>query len=214
MFNRETFILAGMMALFLMALIVFFGTSAPIYMSWFGTPSNVSPDFYNQMIIPIAIFILLTITFAPLLDWKDSEFRNLKVLGLSAAGALLATIFAFLLGVHSTHLILLVFLSAFVVIVSIKVGYSFYKRNLVRVGGALAHAGVALMVIGIITSSVYDTTEKLMLPRGEFQKTDLGYELKFIKFIEMPDGRDRVKLAVRNNKKLSYAYPRFFYSDY
>ncbi len=248
--NRETFIFLGMSILIFMGLFILFGTSAPLYTQWFGTPASLSPDFYNTMIIPIAIFMFLTIAIGPLLAWKTSELRNAKFIYGGAAAALLLTLLAALVGLgpmtsigeHTPYYAiegtvtpplfesireglfdgflkyspyLLFFVGCFVIITNIRLVYLFVKNNFTKAGGYIAHVGMGFMLIGIITSSVYDTSEKIMLPKGEFAKTEAGYEVKFVSFVDMPDGRDRVKLLVRTAYGYEYnAYPQFYYSDY
>jgi cytochrome c-type biogenesis protein CcmF len=213
--NRESFMLAGMLVLLLIGIVVLAGTSAPIYTAWFGEASGVSPDFYNSMIQPMVVLMLIFVSIAPLLAWKTSEFRNVKTMTGSALGSLLLTAGAFFLGLTHPASMILFFLAAFVILVNTKVSFLFVKRNFPKAGAYFAHVGLGFMVIGIITSSVYDTSEKVMLPRGEYLKTDLGLEVQFVKFVSMPDGRDRVKLLVKTAQGGEYeAYPQFYYSDY
>jgi cytochrome c-type biogenesis protein CcmF len=213
--NRESFMLAGMLVLLLIGIVVLAGTSAPIYTAWFGEASGVSPDFYNSMIQPMVILMLIFVSIAPLLAWKTSEFRNVKTVAGSALGSLLLTAAAFLLGLTHPVSILLFFLAAFVIFVNLKVSFIFVKRNFPKAGAYFAHVGFGFMVIGIITSSLYDSSEKVMLPQGEYLKTDLGHEVQFVKFVSMPDGRDRIKLLVKTAQGGEYeAYPQFYYSEY
>ncbi len=248
--NRETIMFFGMAVLIFMGIFILFGTSAPLYTQWFGTPASLSPDFYNTMIIPIAIFMFLSIAIAPLLAWKTSELRNAKLIYGGAAAAVFLTFLAALVGLgpmtsigeHTPYYAiegtvtpqlldslraglfdgflkyspyLLFFLGSFVIITNIRLAYLFIKNNFTKAGGYLAHVGIGFMLIGIITSSVYDRSEKIMLPKGEFAKTEAGYEVKFLNFIDMPDGRDRVKLRVKTTYGSEYnAYPQFYYSDY
>ncbi len=213
-FNRETFLFAGVMVVVFNALVVLFGTSAPLYTGWFGEASSVSPDFYNTMIIPIVIFILITVGIAPLLAWKTSEIRNLETIIWSAGISLILTILAVILGLRHLLSIPIFFLAVFVISINAKITYLFIRRNFSKAGGYIVHVGIAFMIIGILTSSLYDRAEKVMLPQGEFEKTSLGYEVKFVRFVDMPDGRDRVKLQVKTDYGTYDAYPQFYYSDY
>jgi cytochrome c-type biogenesis protein CcmF len=106
-------------------------------------------------------------------------------------------------------------MAVFVIMINAKVSYLFLARNFSKAGGYLAHVGLGFMVIGIITSSIYDSSEKVMLPQGQYYKTEFGHEIKFVNFVPMPDGRDRVKLLVKTAQGAEYeAYPQFYYSDY
>jgi len=213
--NRETFMLGGMLVLILLGVVILFGTSAPIYTTWLGKPQSVSPDFYNSMMQPIAVFMLIFVAIAPLLAWKTSEFRNLKTLAWSAGGAFILTLLAVSLGMRHGISIGLFFLAAFVIIINGKVAYRFIRQNFTKAGGYLAHVGLGFMAIGIITSSIYDSSEKVMLPKGEFTGTEFGYQIQFVNFVPQKDGRDRVKLRVKTAAGGEYdAYPQFYYSEY
>lgn len=215
--NRETFMLMGMLILALNALVILFGTSAPLYTSWLvGDAASLSPDFYNSMIMPTAIFMMLVVGIAPLLAWKTSEFRNRNTALMSAGAALLVTVIAVLLGLQGMASVTLFFFSAFVIIINSRVALLFLKRNAPKAGGYLSHVGVGFMVIGILISSVYDSSEKVLLPEGEFREIGLsGYQIQFSGFREMPDGKDRVELEVKLAGGKSYtALPQFYYSDY
>ncbi|MCB0276229.1 MAG: cytochrome c biogenesis protein CcsA, partial [Calditrichaeota bacterium] len=248
LFNREVLIFTGMMAVLFIALFVLFGTSAPLITSWTGNPTSLSPDFYNAMGIPVALFMFAALAIAPLAAWKNSGLRDKNTLWISFAVALVATVIASfiglgpltsigggtalfgpqgegianaegLLGLKFNYFLrfspyFLFFLSVFVIMVNGKLVTTFIQNNFQKAGGYIAHVGLGFMLIGIITSSVYDQSEKVMLPKGEFAKTDLGYEIRFIDFMEEPDGRDKVKLEVKTANGIYDAYPRFYYSEY
>lgn len=213
-FSRETFILFGMMSLLLTGITVFIGTSSPIYTGMLGKPSNVSLGFYNTISIPIAIFMLFSMGMAPLLIWKVSELRDKKTIGLGSAVSLLITILAVIAGLTKPVSIILVFLSVFVITTNSYIAFSIIKKNPSKSGAYLSHIGVALMIIGIITSSMYDRSEKVTLPVGELKQTDFGYSLQFVEFSQQANGKDRVKILVKKGEGTYEADPQFYYSNY
>ncbi|MEJ2634848.1 MAG: cytochrome c-type biogenesis CcmF C-terminal domain-containing protein [Calditrichia bacterium] len=213
-FSRETFVLMGMMSLLFTGITVFIGTSSPIYTGLFGKPSNVSAGFYNTVSIPITAFMLFAMALAPLLAWKVSELRNRKNMLISAAISLAITVAAVFLGLTKPVSILLVFLSLFVVIINGYVAFKLLKKTPSKGGAYLSHVGIALMVIGIITSSMYSTSEKVTLPAGKFTPTNFGYNIEFTKFKGSPDGKDRAQLFVKDGNKSFEADPQFYFSDY
>lgn len=247
--NRETLIFSGMMAVFFTAFVVLIGTSSPLISGFFTKPTSISPDFYNAMMIPVAMFMFAAIGLAPLLAWKNNGLRNKSVLWKALAGAFVLTVIASFLGLGPLKSIgggtaiygpqnggvigsdgiqgfvfdyfiqyapyFLFFLSCFVIAINANVSWVFLKNNLPKAGGYVTHVGLGFMLIGILTSSVYDSSEQIELPRGEFSKSGLGYEVKFVEFLKEPDGRDKVMLEVRTASGATYnAYPRFYYSDY
>jgi len=70
------------------------------------------------------------------------------------------------------------------------------------------------MIIGIITSSMYSESEKIILPAGEFQGSQFGYDLQFVNFEERADGKDRAKLIVKKEDGSYQADPQFYFSEY
>jgi cytochrome c-type biogenesis protein CcmF len=213
-FSRETFILVGMMTLLFSGIIIFVGTSSPIYTGLLGKPSNVSLDFYNTVSIPISILMLFSMAIAPVLVWKVSELRNKKIILLSAIVALVFIILGFIAGLTKTISIVIVFLSVFAVVANLLVLIKLFKKMPLKAGAYLSHIGVGLMIIGIITSSMYDRSEKVNLPTGENQSTEFGYDIEFVNFEEKADGKDRVKLMVSKDKMNYKADPQFYFSEY
>jgi cytochrome c-type biogenesis protein CcmF len=213
-FSRETFILLGMMSLLFTGLAVFVATSSPIYTGLLAEPSNVSIGFYNAISVPVAVFILLSMAFAPLLIWKVSEMRDKRTLFLGIAAALLFTILGVIFGLDKPVSIILIFLSVFAIFINGYVGVKFLRKLPSKSGAYLSHVGVGLMIIGIITSSMYSESEKIILPAGEFQNSQFGYDLQFVKFEERADGKDRVKLIVKKENGSYQADPQFYFSEY
>jgi cytochrome c-type biogenesis protein CcmF len=65
------------------------------------------------------------------------------------------------------------------------------------------------MLIGIITSSVYDKSEKITLPKDRV-KNVLGYDIIYTGKKESPDGKDRVLLKVNDVS----THANFYWSAY
>lgn len=213
-FSRETFILLGMMTLLFTGIIVFVATSSPIYTGILGTPSNVSIDFYNTVSIPLSILLVFSMAIAPVLVWQVSELRNKKTIIQAGLAALVVTLVGFFAGLSKTISIVIVFLSVFAVVVNLLVLLKLLKKMPLKTGAYLSHIGVGLMIIGIITSSMYDRSEKVNLPTGENQSTEFGYDIRFVNFEEKTDGKNRVNLMVSNDRMNYKADPQFYFSKY
>ena len=213
-FSRETFILIGMMSLLFTGIMVFIGTSSPIYTGLIGEPANVSIDFYNTISIPVAIFMLFSMAIAPVLVWKVSELREKTTLMIAGIISLLITVIGVILGLMKPVSIILVFLSSFVVIINGIVAYRLIRKFPAKGGAYLSHIGVGFMVIGIITSSMYNESEKITLPAGQFQPTKFGYDIQFVSFEERADGKDRAKMIVKKQNGSYEADPQFYFSEY
>lgn len=213
-FSRETFVLLGMLSLLFTGLVVFVATSSPIYTGLVGKPSNVSIGFYHTISVPIAIFMLFSLGFAPLLIWKVSELHDKKNLLLGLMVALIITGFGIVFGLTRPTSIILIFLSSFAVFVNGYASVKFLLKLPAKSGAYLSHVGVGLMIIGIVTSSMYSRSEKIILPVGENQSTGLGYNVQFVNFEDRPDGKDRVKLLVKTSDGSYQADPQFYFSEY
>ena len=212
--NRETFIWAGMTLILFTAIVVLIATSSPIYTGIFGPPTSVPPDFYNKIIVPIAALILVTVGIAPQLTWKRSGLRRPDLLWKISGASLVITLVGIALGLNEWRSILLFSLAIFVLLTNGRTAYLIAKRNFARAGGYLAHIGLALMVVGIITSSIYDSSEDVSLQQGELTDTGFGYALRYVDFIAEHDGRDKVRVEVLTENGDYEARPRFFFSDY
>jgi len=213
-FSRETFILIGLMTLSFTGAIVFVATSSPIYTGLLGQPSNVSIDFYNTMSMPVTIFMLLALIIAPLLGWKVSELKNKRTLLYGIIGALIITVGAVFGGMIKPVSIILVFLSIVTVIINLLFTVRLRNKIPSKSGAYLSHIGIGFMVLGIITSSMYNRSEKVSLPSGELKSTDFGYKVQFVDFEERADGKDRLKLVVNKDGNSYQADPQFYFSEY
>ncbi|RMG63248.1 MAG: hypothetical protein D6715_11440 [Calditrichaeota bacterium] len=212
--NRETGMFAGMFALMITAAFVLLGTSAPLYTRLFGKPQNVSTQFYNILSIPITILILLALIVAPVVAWNTPGLRNRRAVTLSALAGVLVTLVAFVLGIRQPMSLVLFYLAVVALSVNAEVVVRLLTRKPAKAGGYLAHVGVGIMIIGILTSSLYDRSEKLTLPQGVPQQSSLGYKVQFVGLVSAPDGKDRARLIVEGKLGRYEAYPRFYYSDY
>ncbi|UCF63623.1 MAG: cytochrome c biogenesis protein CcsA [bacterium] len=213
-FSRETFILIGMMSLLFTGIMVFIGTSSPIYTGLIGEPANVSINFYNTISIPVAIFMLFSMAIAPVLIWKVSQLREKRNLLIGAAISLLITVIGVTFGLNKPVSIILVFLSSFVVIINSIVAFRLITTLPSKGGAYLSHIGIGFMIIGIITSSMYNQSEKITLPAGQFQSTKFGYDIQFVDFEQRADGKDRAKLIVKRQDGSYEADPQFYFSEY
>ena len=212
--NRESFILFGMTAFLFSGIFTFIGTSAPFFTALVNKPAGVSIEFYETIHMPIALLLMASVSFAPLLAWKVNAFRNIKRLNTSLIISFFITTFAVIVGLNQPISILLFFLSVFAIIINGWVVYEFIKKKPSKMGGYLAHVGLGFMVIGIITSAMYDRSEKIALPKDQFQKTSFGYDIKFVGFREMPDGKDRAQLVLKSENEEFTAEMQFYFSEY
>jgi len=208
-FSRENFMLLGILVLSILAIFTFIGTSSPLLTGLFGTASNVSINYYNTLAGPLGIVMAMFIALAPLLSWKRDSREKLKSVFIHAVLSLAGGIVAFVLGVKDIVPLLLTLLSVFIILVNGEIVWRMARSGNWNFGGYLAHVGIGFMLIGILTSSVYDRSTKVTLPLGV--TTDvMGYPLQYKGKQNSPDGKDKVRIDIAS--KVTYA--KFYWSDY
>jgi len=211
--SRGVFLLLAISALLASGFVIMLGTSAPLITRLGDNPSQVTNNFYNVTTSPLSLLILLMVACLPYVDWKGTTG---KALVRQAAGPMvfgvLAGIAAFALGVrHGLYTPM------------VAVGFFGFASSLVRYsrnvrGGAfskgsgyLAHAGISLMIVGIVISSAFDRSQKVTLPRN-VATTVHGYSLTFLQELTLPDGKNgmEVRVAEPSSGKSFLAYPKFY----
>ncbi len=209
LFTRESFLLFGMLIMLVLAVLTFFGTSSPIITGLFGTASNVSIEYYNLIAKPVAILFALFIAISPVLQWKKSSEEKLKQIVLHFAASVLIGIAAFILGMRDAVSLIITTLAVFVILVNGAVMVSMIRNKNYAFGGYFSHVGVGLMIIGIITSSIYDKSTKVKLPKDTTVDV-MGHDLQYTGRIPSPDGKDKVVIKIGEEE----AYANFYWSEY
>lgn len=164
-YSREFWIFLGATVLCLMAFQVIIPTSIPVFnaiMSMVGVKSNLAPPvdqvgFYTSFQLGLAIFLALLSGTGQFFWWKNANRKavwdSLKlpiVISLFVSATVIA-----LLKVSQWEYIILLIASSYTIIANAKIFISLVKTNLNLSGGALAHMGVGLMLLGILFSSGY-----------------------------------------------------------
>ena len=170
--SREFLVFSGAVLLTVVATVVILGTSAPIFGKLFrNNPATVPIDFYNEWTLPLAVGILFLAGLGQLFWWTRMSIQKVNrilvlpvvLATLSSALVLVFTPFAsetVLEGQnfwqrhgYGIQLMLLLFVSFFALYGNIAVLWRVGKGNLKLAGGALAHVGLGIMVLGVIASS-------------------------------------------------------------
>jgi cytochrome c-type biogenesis protein CcmF len=171
------------------------GTSAPLITRLATKPSQVGPAFYNRVTLPIGILLATLLGVVPYLHWKGTSKDFAKRLGLAAALAAVATGAGVILGARGVLYVAFLLVSLFAFFSNATKTWLEARAKRFRVaGGYLAHVGLGLMLAGIITSSAYDRTQKVVLTLNE-SKQVLGYTLTF-KGVDKPTPTAREAMLV------------------
>ena len=185
--SRDASVLFGVLVLLAACAVVFLGTLLPVFSALTdGNKITVGPAFYNRVVTPIGLFLLLLTGVTPLLPGRSNSFatlaKNCTFPGL--AGALTALLlFAF--GVHplanqgTLYSWLCFSLAAFVIT---AIGTEFLRgarlsqrqsgnalhtamrqhifANTRRYGAYIVHFGIVLMFVGFAGSAFNRSIEK------------------------------------------------------
>ncbi|HEX6862860.1 MAG TPA: cytochrome c-type biogenesis CcmF C-terminal domain-containing protein [Thermoanaerobaculia bacterium] len=215
--SRGTFLVLSTITVLVCAVVITFGTSAPLITRWFmENPAQVGPTWYNKVNMPIAILIALLLALVPYLTWRgDDPKAMLRKLIAPGLFALAVTSAAFAWQVRDPFHLL------FVLLASLALATNFHKTvtrargaGLAAAGGYLSHVGVGVILLGFLASSAYDESTKVTLQMGTPKK--LGdTTLTFTRFIPR-DGREKEKMEIqvaRPGREPFFVYPKLFMND-
>jgi cytochrome c-type biogenesis protein CcmF len=196
--SRESSFLFNNLLFVVACFTVLWGTLFPVLSEWVQNHKiTVGPPFFNRVMIPVALLLLLLTALGPLLAWRRTSFESLKrnflwpVVGALAAGVLLIA-----LGVRPWkemayfYSLMTVMLS---VLVALTVGSEFVRggrviarhtgqnllasmvqlvhRNTRRYGGYIVHFGVIVIMIGFAGAAFNQDKEQEM---GYGDKMQIG----------------------------------------
>jgi cytochrome c-type biogenesis protein CcmF len=200
-----------MIFILLLAAFTFIGTSWPLISGiFFDKPASIDLEAYNKFSSPIAVCIGFLIALAPVLSWKRDNAAKLKSVTTHLIITVILGALAFWGGIRHVIPLLITMAAFFILTINGQIVYQMIKQKSFAFGGYLAHVGIGLMLVGIITSSVYDVAERVTLPKDE-DKEVLGYKLKYTGKQDAVDGKDKVLLTIDQHKE---TYARFYWSDY
>lgn len=219
--SRGAFMVLSTIVVSLSAIVVTIGTSAPILTFFLKDPGQVGPSFYNTTNFPLAILIALLLSMVPYLTWKGEKAEVLFRRLLPAAGiALLVTAGAVVAAVREPMHVVFVYLAVLAVVTNLHKTLLLGRAGgLKAAGGYLAHVGVGIILLGIISSSAYDESSKVTLIQNEPQMVG-DLTLTFERFVprgELPEecGRKecmQVKVVTEDGSSF-YSYPKLFIND-
>jgi cytochrome c-type biogenesis protein CcmF len=215
-FSRESVMWLGQLVFMLMCALTAVGMSAPLITRLFGPPSNVQTSYYNLVNAPLGIAMCLLLGAAPLMRWRQQEPRPFLHAVLPAiAIAVVASVVAFALGVRDPLPAGIVFAAAFALAANGVVTARGFRAGWKHGVAYLGHAGVAVLLLGIVASSNYGSAVQVQLPQGE-PRNALGYLLTYQGMTQDEDGKDHAKILVQEPDRRGRfdARPFMYWSDY
>ena len=176
-FSREFGLIAAIMVLSLCTVIVGLGTSAPLITRALEKASKVSTEFYTDTNLPLALLMLFLLSFVPLMTWgRNSLGRLSRKLTWAAVGAMIALVVTLLSGYPGPLILPLSLLAGATGGMNLFLATKLLRKRITLSSGAIAHLGVGLMFLGIVASSVYDRSEKVLFTQG-LAGSAMGYNI-------------------------------------
>ena len=207
--SRESSFLFNNLILLASCFAVLWGTLFPVISEYVsGDKISLDADWYNRLMVPIGLFLLLLTGVGPLFAWRrtsvESLRRNFQFPGIAAL-VLIGALFA--AGMRNFYALISF---GFCLFVALTVTIEFYKgaksiaakndmnllratvelthRNTRRYGGYLVHMGIVLMFIGF-TGHAFNQAEVKELNKGDTMQVG-AYTLRMTDMQqgESPDG--------------------------
>lgn len=178
---------------------VFWGTIFPLVSEAVtGSQMLVSGPFYDSVVLPIGVALVLLMGIGPLLAWRRTHLRSLgRMLLWPTVGALVVGVVTWTLGYQNLLSLFSYMSAAFVVIATVaefvraaqarmrvtgepvlRSTLSLVAKNRRRYGGYVVHLAVVVMVIGFATTGAYAKQVTLSMTRGQQQQVG-NYLLTF-----------------------------------
>jgi len=187
--SRESSFLFNNILFLVACFTVLWGTWFPLLSELVqGTKVTVGPPFFNRVIIPVSLLLLLLTAIGPLLAWRKTSLESLQrnflwpALGAVAVGVIMilfgvrpwedSTYFYSTMAAVLSVLVIFTVLSEFIRggrVISRHTGQGMLwsmmhlgHRNTRRYGGYVVHFGIALVAIGIVGSAFNQQKEQEM----------------------------------------------------
>ncbi|MDP8942526.1 MAG: cytochrome c biogenesis protein CcsA [Actinomycetota bacterium] len=188
--SREAVFLLNNLVLVGLAAVILWGTYFPIISEALtGTRRSLLPPWFNGVTTPLAIVLVLLAGIGPVLAWRRATLANLRrafAAPVAAALVVLAALLALTDAASSATSLMMFTLVAFSLAVVAQEFWrggrarrvmsgeawpaalaSLVARNRRRYGGYLAHAGIALLFLGIAASSAFVEQRDVRLGPGQ-----------------------------------------------
>jgi cytochrome c-type biogenesis protein CcmF len=171
MYSREFWIFLGATTLCLMGFQVLLPTSIPVYnkiISLFGGSSNLAPPadqvaFYSKFQLWFGVAVAFISGTGQFFWWKKIDKEKLKseLLTPILITLLVFTIVISIAKVYNVSYIVLTLAGVYLIVSNLKVLFTLARINPKLSGGAVAHIGIGMMLIGVMFSAGYSKVVSL-----------------------------------------------------
>ena len=196
LYSRETALLLCNIILVVAATTVLLGTLYPLLVDALGYGKiSVGPPYFNAVFVPIMSILFIIMGIGPMIRWKKAKQGELrkKLVSPSVVSIAFGLLFPFLYGGEFNALVAMgITLASWVFLVVVKDLVNQYKLrstlSLSQWGMTLAHAGIAVAIVGVTLVSSYESETNVKMAVNE--KVEIsGYRIEFngIKHVEGPN---------------------------
>ncbi len=211
LFTMEGIATASVFALILLAAAVFLGTvSLPISQVFFPHKVLLGAGFYNGVLIPTGLLLLMAMAASPLLRWGAlPEAKQAKALVLAASAGVMAAGLAWLSGLRHPLVVAVIGLASMAAIALVATWFLEARghgsttlwsellgalRNRRRTySGYVMHLALACLAVGVAGSSLSTQDYEATLSKGE----TIHWAGKNIRFVRIRQERLPEKLVVQ-----------------
>jgi cytochrome c-type biogenesis protein CcmF len=175
---------------------------------------SLMPDFFKRTTSPLGLVLVTLMAVGPLLGWRGTNGRKLLLsLRWPFIAAVILTSVGIVLGVRDGMSLAYLTIASFALGSNLLMIIRTLRSGWLRIGGYLAHVGMALLLVGVVGSYAYASPEeKLVIPQGETQCM-FGHCFTFWGYDEKPDGKHVLRLEVdRNSDRPFVASPDVYFN--
>ncbi|QED49033.1 heme lyase CcmF/NrfE family subunit [Cytobacillus dafuensis] len=198
-FSKESSFLLNNFILVAAAFAVFWGTMYPLISETItGTKVNVGAPYFNKVMAPIMLALILLMAICPLIAWQKAVFdRFIKNMLAPLLTAIAFAIILVAIGVKGLYAIIGLTVTVFMFAVHLtefwrgicarrkatkegflKAAIQLTRKNQRRYGGYIVHIGIAIIAVGVISSQAYSQEVMKTVNKGETFKVG-HYDLTF-----------------------------------
>ena len=170
-------------------------------------------SFYTATVPPLGIILALLLIVGPLLGWRDTNARRLLwILRWPALVAVIISCGAVILGARDVLPLAYIGLGAFAAGTNVLMIVRTLRSGWLRIGGYMAHVGMAVLITGVVGSTSYATPDlKIVVPQGQ-TVTAYGYDFSFNDWKQTPIGKGVLDLTVTRGTDIFNAAPTLYFN--
>jgi len=175
LFAKDNIIVYGIAALLFFALFVLIGTCMPIITGLLGQASTVQESYYVSIARPIGFLVVVLLLVTPF-----AKKPSLKTVAIAGTIALVVSLLLFVGKPFIPVAFIVMLLSFGILLTNVK---GIVPHIPLHLAARIAHSGVALLIVGIITSQTQSVEYHAQIAQNE-KKTFYPVALELVGMVE------------------------------